>query len=225
METMNSPRREPLAKQAASTLLRRIGEGEWAVGTKLPGETTLAAQLGVGRSTIREAIRALSAGGVLVSRQGSGVFVTATALAQDWGQALAAAQLSWVIEARIAIEVEASALAADRRTDEDLAAMEAALRERGLATRTLGEHVEADVRFHRSIVLASANPLLLELFDALAPRNREAMESMLKARGDFGQQGDQETHSGILDAILTGDGTLAAQRTRDHLLALVSAAG
>ncbi|MBN9629446.1 MAG: winged helix-turn-helix transcriptional regulator, partial [Actinobacteria bacterium] len=56
---MTPLRREPLAEQAAEALLDRIRAGEWALGQKLPGETTLAPQLGVGRSTIREAIRQL----------------------------------------------------------------------------------------------------------------------------------------------------------------------
>lgn len=74
---MSTLRREPLAEQAAEVLLERIRGGEWEVGQKLPGETTLAPQLGVGRSTIREAIRQLAGSGVLATRQGAGVFVTA----------------------------------------------------------------------------------------------------------------------------------------------------
>ncbi|HZU93959.1 MAG TPA: GntR family transcriptional regulator, partial [Microbacterium sp.] len=52
--------RTPLADQAADLLLGRIRAGEWQLGQKLPGETTLGPQLGVGRSTVREAIRQLA---------------------------------------------------------------------------------------------------------------------------------------------------------------------
>ncbi|MER6877851.1 winged helix-turn-helix domain-containing protein, partial [Amycolatopsis sp. NPDC000673] len=101
--------RHPLAAQAAEILLARIRAGEWALGHKLPGETTLAAQLGVGRSTMREAIRELAGKGVLDSRQGAGVFVTALDVAEDWDAVLGRATVGAVIEARIAIEAEAAA--------------------------------------------------------------------------------------------------------------------
>ena len=74
---MTIVRRESLADQAAELLLARIRDGEWRIGAKLPGETTLAPQLGVGRSTTREAIRILAGRGILATRQGAGVFVTA----------------------------------------------------------------------------------------------------------------------------------------------------
>ncbi|MGH3586790.1 MAG: winged helix-turn-helix domain-containing protein, partial [Pseudonocardia sp.] len=52
--------RHPLAAQVADALLERVRSGEWPIGHRLPGETTLAAQLGVGRSTVREAVRELA---------------------------------------------------------------------------------------------------------------------------------------------------------------------
>ncbi|BBX36964.1 hypothetical protein MMAGJ_62460 [Mycolicibacterium mageritense] len=108
--------RHPLAAQTAQLLLTRIRDGEWPLGHRLPGETTLAAQLGVGRSTLREAIRELAGKGVLDSRQGAGVFVTALDVAEDWDTVLRRTTIASVIEARIAIEAEAAALAATRRT-------------------------------------------------------------------------------------------------------------
>ncbi|ERK61245.1 transcriptional regulator, GntR family, partial [Leifsonia aquatica ATCC 14665] len=115
--------RAPLADQAADALLERIRAGEWALGQKLPGETTLAPQLGVGRSTVREAIRQLAGRGVLQSRQGAGVFVTALDAPEDWDAVLRRASIVSVIEARIAIESEAAALAAERRTPQELRAL------------------------------------------------------------------------------------------------------
>jgi DNA-binding FadR family transcriptional regulator len=113
---MTSVRRESLAEQAAELLLARIRDREWEVGGKLPGETTLAPQLGVGRSTVREAIRILAGSGVLVTRQGAGVFVAATDTPASWASVFQRADVVAVIEARTAIEVEAAALAAERWT-------------------------------------------------------------------------------------------------------------
>ena len=62
--------RRLLTDQAAELLRARIVGGEWAVGDKLPGETTLAAELGIGRSTIREAVRTLAGLGMLESASG-----------------------------------------------------------------------------------------------------------------------------------------------------------
>lgn len=108
-------------------LLERVRAGEWALGARLPGETTLGPQLGVGRSTVREAIRQLAGQGVLETRQGLGVFVRALEPRTDWDSVLRQADIVHVVESRIAIEVEAAALAADRRTPTDLEAIDHAL--------------------------------------------------------------------------------------------------
>src|SRR6218665_2081498 len=124
---MGQIQRTPLADQAADLLLDRIRSGEWQLGQKLPGETTLAPQLGVGRSTVREAIRQLAGRGVLATRQGSGVFVTALDAPEDWDAVLRRADIISVIEARIAIESEAASLAVLRRTATDIRAIRRAL--------------------------------------------------------------------------------------------------
>lgn len=69
--------------QAAAVLLQRIRSGEWSLGQKLPGESALATQLNVGRSTVREAIRQLAGQGVLDSRQGAGVYLTALDIVEN----------------------------------------------------------------------------------------------------------------------------------------------
>ncbi|MBT2588418.1 FadR/GntR family transcriptional regulator [Arthrobacter sp. ISL-95] len=217
---MTQLRREPLAEQAAEALLERIRGGEWALGQKLPGETTLAPQLGVGRSTIREAIRHLAGRGVLATRQGAGVFVTALDEPEDWDQVLRRADIAAVIEARIAIEVEASALAAERRTLSDLRAMKRAAEERDLHRSGVEEHVDADTVLHRSIVLAAHNQILTELFDTFTPRSRQAMIELLRRRGEHGGEADHLIHMRILEAIAHRDAESAAALTRDHLLAL-----
>ncbi|SEH84673.1 MULTISPECIES: FCD domain-containing protein [unclassified Leifsonia] len=217
---MTLVRREPLADQAAELLLDRIRSGEWVLGAKLPGETTLAPQLGVGRSTVREAIRQLAGRGVLATRQGAGVFVTALDASEDWTRTVGRAGILTVIEARIAVEVEASALAAERRTSAELRAMKGALEARESHRGAVDEHVDTDSAFHRSIVVASHNPILLDLFDSFTPRNRQAMIDMLRTRGSHGDDADQATHQGIYDAIADRDPAAAAAVTRDHLTSL-----
>lgn len=220
--TMTPLRREPLAEQAADAVLERIRAGEWSLGQKLPGETTLAPQLGVGRSTIREAIRTLVGRGVLSTRQGSGVFVAALDVPEDWDETVRRADIASVIEARIAVEVEASARAAERRTAAELRAVRLAAAERERSRSGIDEHVDTDMALHRAIVAAAHNPILLDLFDVFAPRSRRAMIDLLRLRGDFGSDADQDTHERIVDAIVNRDASSAAELTRSHLLALGS---
>lgn len=217
----NGPvQRTSMADQAADVLLGRIRAGEWALGARLPGETTLAAQLGVGRSTVREAIRQLAGRGVLAARQGAGVFVAALDVRDDWDAVLQRADIVSVIEARTAIESEASALAAARRTASDLRAIRRALTIREQRRTDLEEHVDADLAFHRAIVVAAANPILTELFDGFTPRLRQTMIAMLRIRTAFGGAEDHAAHERLADAIRAGDSALAAGLSREHLASL-----
>ena len=215
--TKTMPSRAPLAEQAAELLLERIRAGEWVLGQKLPGETTLAAQLGVGRSTVREAIRQLAGRGVLASRQGAGVFVIALDAREDWNLVVVRADILAVIEARVAIETEAAALAAERRTAAELRAIHRALAERDAQRDRIESHVDADTAFHRSIVVAAHNPILLELFDGVTPRVRQAMIEMLRIRERFGGDEDQAGHARLADAVAARDAARAAALSREHL--------
>ncbi|MBY8882514.1 FadR/GntR family transcriptional regulator, partial [Actinacidiphila acidipaludis] len=98
---MGSLRPSPLVEQAAERLRAQIADGQWPVGSRLPGETTLAADLGVGRSTVREALRALAGAGLVRTRQGAGVFVIATRPAEDWPTRLRRAALADIYEVRV----------------------------------------------------------------------------------------------------------------------------
>ncbi len=220
---MTQVKRAPLADQAAELLLDRIRSGEWGLGEKLPGETTLAPQLGVGRSTVREAIRQLAGRGVLTTRQGSGVFVTALDTPEDWDAILTRSGIVAVIEARIAIESEAAALAAERRTPADLRAIKRALALREEHRTEIESHVYTDTAFHRAIVAAAHNPILLELFDTFTPRLRTAMIDMLRIRGDHGSDADHVTHDELAGAIAARDATAASDLSRAHLSSLKAA--
>ncbi|GAA1502017.1 FadR/GntR family transcriptional regulator [Nocardioides humi] len=213
-------RRAPLADQAAELLLDRVRAGEWRLGQRLPGETTLAPQLGVGRSTVREAIRQLAGRGVLSSRQGAGVFVTALDVREDWDLVLRRADIVTVIEARTAIEAEAAALAAERRTPTELRAIRRALADRAERRTDVEAHVDADMAFHRAVVVAAHNPVLVELFDGFVPRSRAAMVEMLRLHPAFDHATDHEAHDLLARAIADHDPGTAARLSRTHLTSL-----
>jgi DNA-binding FadR family transcriptional regulator len=201
----------------------RIRAGEWPLGSRLPGETTLAAQLGVGRSTLREAVRELAGRGVLDSRQGAGVFVTALDVADEWDAVLRRAGVAAVIEARIAVEAEAAGLAAARRTPTDVRALRRALAGRAPQGRTVEGHVDADMAFHRTVLAAAHNEVLTELFDAFVPRVRTAMVQMLRVRPLSSEEADHAAHAELVEAIARRDAPAAAAASRTHLTRLKEA--
>ncbi|WXG71836.1 FCD domain-containing protein [Rhodococcus sovatensis] len=212
--------RVTMADQAAELLLGRITSGEWNLGEKLPGETTLAPQLGVGRSTVREAIRQLAGRGVLTTRQGAGVFVAALDVRDDWDTVLQRADIIAVIEARNAIETAAAGLAAQRRSATDLKRIKRALAERQIRRSAIEEHVDADIAFHRYVVAAAQNPILDELFDSFTPRVRQSMIEMLRIHQEFGSDSDHDAHVQLADAIANHDESRAEELSRSHLLSL-----
>lgn len=157
---------------------------------KLSGETTLGPQLGVGRSTVRKAIGQLVGKGVLQTRQGVGVCATALDVNDDWEVVLRRANIISATEARIAIESEAASLAAKRRTPQDLLTIHRALEQRARRTESKEEYVDADMQFHRAVVVASNNTVLLELFDSFVPRLRQSMVEMLRLSAPLDSETD-----------------------------------
>ncbi|GAB3750262.1 FadR/GntR family transcriptional regulator [Microlunatus parietis] len=219
---MARPEREPLARRAAAQLLDRVRAGEWELGRKLPGETTLAAELGVGRSTVREAIRDLAGRGVLQPRQGAGVFVTAVDVPEDWDAVLRRAGIRQVIEARIAIEAESAALAAERRTPADVRRLRRALAEREEADRATGNDgvaglVDADLALHRAVVAAAHNVIMVELYDGFVPRLRQAMIELLRLHPRRRAVDDHPEHAALVAAVIDRDPDAAARLSRAHL--------
>lgn len=210
----------PLVEQATRHLRDQIAGGDWPVGAKLPGETTLAKTLGVGRSTVREALRALAGAGLVQARQGAGVFVIATEPEEDWPTRLRQAAVTDVYEVRMLIEVEAAQLAAERRTDDDLAAIHAALaqRRRGAAGSN-AEFVDGDIALHAAVVAAAHNPVLTGLFEEFVPVLRQGLidlVELLDLRSGDRNHGD-DGHAALVDAIAQGDAEAAGPSLREEL--------
>ena len=166
---MESVRRGGLVEQVIDRIGRAIGSGRWGTGDRLPSVAELAVELDVGRSTVREAVQALAHRGVLDVQQGRGTFVAATD-AQGLGWWLRRAEVLDVYEARRGLEVDAARLAALRRSDDDLAALQAAIRDRraAQAAGAVSEWAAADLALHRAVFAATHNPVLGRVFDALA---------------------------------------------------------
>jgi GntR family transcriptional regulator, transcriptional repressor for pyruvate dehydrogenase complex len=213
---LTSLRRSPLVDLAVSQLREQVLSGQWPVGSRLPAETELAQRLEVGRSTIREAIRALVHAGLLETRQGSGTYVRSVTPGADWEPRLRRAAVLEVYEVREALEVQAARLAASRRTEADIAALRAGLTERQRARGEVASFVEADLDFHRSVVAAAHNPLLAEMFDSFAAVLREALIAV-RSDHQVRDAGADAAHARLTAAIEAGDAAAAAAATHDHI--------
>lgn len=220
--------REGLASRLASDVVARISREEISPGERLPTEAEIAAQYGVSRTVVREAISRLRADGMVTARPGAGTFVTPAGWSRSFRIASANSQsespLVHVLELRIAFEVEAARLAAERRDENDLAEMRQCLLIMAADMAGAAEGIDADVRFHRSIAMATKNPLYSDFFEFINPhirgeirqaREKTARLSHSKAAGLWLQA--QGEHAAILTAIEAGNPAKAAAAARHHL--------
>jgi len=204
------PPRGHRVSQTIEQLRARILGGEWPVGGRIPTEPQLVTALGVGRNTVREAVRALVHAGVLECRQGSGTYVVSTdELAPVVARRLTDDRMAEVIEVRRAFEVEAARLAALRRTPADLAALDGALATREAAWRTgrVDDFVEADAALHTAVVAAAHNAMLAELYASVGAALRSTVAQVM---GDTLEPERYVDHSRLVDAIRAGDPARAA---------------
>ncbi|MFI9009562.1 FadR/GntR family transcriptional regulator [Actinosynnema sp. NPDC053489] len=201
-------RRAGLVDQVIDQMRSAIAAGEWPVGRRIPPEPELVTALGVGRNTVREAVRALSHAGLLEVRQGDGTFVRATSELSGAVRRLCGTELREVLEVRRTLEVEGARLAATHRTDEDLRKLEQLLAERdaALTAKDWTRLVERDTAFHVLLVQCSYNTLLAELYQGLT----EAVRASITATVETDHEDDQVSHAGLLDAVRDGDAARAA---------------
>lgn len=215
-------------------LRRRIVGGELAPGHKLPSENRLVAEHGVSRTVVREVILRLQAEGLVHTRRGSGSFVLTPPAEYDAGTPVpraappsTVAERLDLIDYRVAVETEASALAATRHTRALAEAVRRA--DRAFADRaaadTPGQPAELlslDFAFHRAVAEASGSALLLQAVDTLGP----AMIAMPRARlaEDAASDGAGRRatvvaaeHEAVAAAVVAGDGPGAAAAMRTHL--------
>ena len=220
-------RRRPrtLALELVQTLGDRIRDGRLATGDKLPTEAAVMTEFGVSRTVVREAISKLQAAGLVETRHGIGTFVVG--VGDAGGFRIAPEQMATlrdviaVLELRIGIETEGAALAAQRRTDEDLAQMRVALDAVRAALEAGIDAVGADFQFHLAIARATQNPHFTELIATLGsriiPRARlEGEDAMTDERRAYLKRVNAE-HENIFDAITAGDADGARAAMRTHL--------
>lgn len=168
-----------LTDQAIEKIRAMITSGELRPGDRLPSEAELGAQLGLSRSSLREAVKALSMINVLDVRRGDGTYVTsldvgllmdAMSFAVDFQHDRSVLHF---LEVRRILEPAATALAAEAMSDDDIAGLDALLDELPAAAG-VEESVDNDLEFHRRIARGSGNPVLASLIDGVSSRTQRA---------------------------------------------------
>jgi DNA-binding FadR family transcriptional regulator len=208
--------RTGLVDQVIEQLRSAVRQGEWPIGERIPTESALASSLGVGRNTVREAVRALSHSGLLEVRQGDGTYVRATSEVSGAVRRLCGSELREVLQVRRMLEVEGARLAARERTRAELAKLRSLHDERDAAQRDarFADFVRVDAEFHLTVVACGHNALLTELYRGLT----EAVTASVAAT-THAELGPAEhiQHRGIVDAIADGDPDRAAAEAAEFL--------
>jgi DNA-binding FadR family transcriptional regulator len=211
-------RRTGLIDGAVDTLRERITAGEWPVGTRIPPEPALAALLGVGRNTVREAVQSLVHAGLLARRQGSGTYVLSTSeLTVTIGRQIADAHQRDVVEVRRSLEVEAARLAAHRRTATDVAVL-LQMRDARAHAHALGDldaMVSTDLELHLAIARTARNPVLLSLYESLLDAISANIRFNFERPAASGS--DDTVHDDLVAAIGAGDVARAVSEVETYL--------
>lgn len=214
---------ERLSDRLAARLSARIAGGDLKPGDRLPTEAQLALGHGVSRTVVREAVHQLKSRGLLRSRQGLGVFVADPpanrALAFDASVLGSLAAVVQVREVRRALEGEIAALAAERASRRDVAALRAALKSIDRAAGNGGDGVAEDLAFHRALAEATGNPQFTRLLEFLGQYLHQAMRV---TRGNEARRADfmeavRAEHRAIVEAVAAGDARAARKAALAHM--------
>ena len=217
-------RGERLHEAIVVRLRELIRQGEVLHGSRLPPERALAEQFGVGRSSVREAIRSLELQGLVVTRHGSGSFVNtqsldavATLMAPENGSG----GLEDIFEMRHLLEPQIAALAALRATPADIERLASILVEQQRQVLEGETGVDADTESHFTLASATHNPALVKVVNAVEDVLRRSRDRYLQQPGR--PERSLHSHHEILAMVQAGDDA-GARRAMDHHLTTVEPA-
>jgi GntR family transcriptional repressor for pyruvate dehydrogenase complex len=222
MVSQHRPRpveRYTLAQQVMQRLVEYVSDGGLAPGAVLPSQHELARQLGVSRPVLREAMQGLASVGFLEIRPGSGCYVGDASSRNDRDalfEIMSHEAALEALEARMVVEVELAALAADRATAADYGAVEAALEQLRTAICDGEETSAITLRIHQLIAAAGHNTFLQQM-SRLLDQARVAQFTRVEAALPDIRAGEFESHRALLEAIRSGDRDRARAAMREHL--------
>ncbi|MFT4927604.1 MAG: DNA-binding FadR family transcriptional regulator [Phenylobacterium sp.] len=213
-----------LTQQLTHNLGMAIVSGEYSDLGKLPSEAELCTQFDVSRTATREAVKMLSAKGLISSRPKQGIRV----MAESHWNMFDTDVLEWILasqpslallkeftQMRYAIEPEAAALAAQNPKTEAIVDLHKALIRMDNADKGLDDPLESDIEFHTGILHASNNRFITQLHEFTSTALRVSIRYTNRIKGVA--VGDVEAHREVLTAIEAGDSELARQRMQGLL--------
>lgn len=211
------PLRPQLVAEVIQKLRLRLTSGEFRVGDRLPPEAALAADLGVGRTTLREAVRVLEHDGLVDVRHGSGSYVRSLSGAGAFSTRLRQGRVLEVLEVRRALEIEMTRLTAARRSEGVLLAMTRALEQMRQSAEAQDERsfLDADMEMCRLLAVGTGNAILMELHGSFAEALRLALAQVLAIPGVM--LNCLSRHGQLYEAILARDEDLAVAVAKSHL--------
>jgi len=203
-----------------SQLIELIKSGRLKPGDRLPSENELMQMLGVGRSSIREAKQTLVALNLIEAYPGRGSFIKeikaeAAINPEMIALLLTGEHLLALHEAREMLEVRVAALAAQRATEEDLAAMARSLQALEQAVAAQHSVYDAGLEFHRALVEAAQNPVLTSLYQVIMGLLQQYQRPVYEQHSDA--QAELDHHRRIYESICARDAALAQETMRVHL--------
>ncbi|WP_425428124.1 FadR/GntR family transcriptional regulator [Allonocardiopsis opalescens] len=214
--------RTSVTQRAIAQIKAMIADGTLRAGQRLPTEREFAVQLGLSRSSMREATRALTSLGVLEARHGAGVYVTGlrpSDLLETFGVVAEFSRgtaLIELIQVRRILEPYATSIAAARITPEQLAEVHTHLERIGEGT-SVEEMVAADLDFHQAIVSAAGNSALTAIVEGLSSRTFRAR--VWRGHKDAGVVSRlRNDHDRIYQALIQRDPEAARAAATTHIL-------
>lgn len=203
--------RMSLVEQVAWQIEELIERGHWSIGERIPPEMELMDRFDVSRNTLREAIRALVHAGLLETKQGSGTIVrSASVLGAALKRHVKKSMMLETLEVRLALEKQAAQMAAERRTETDLIQLEACIRscKDASANNELDKFISSDIQFHKAVVQASSNQLLIDLYEHMTEILYSFVHDFMAMEPPF--QFEQKLHLELFEAIQKQDKESAA---------------
>lgn len=219
-EVLTPVLRTTLTADICRQMVNHLIRGVWSEGEKIPAERDLCQQLGVGRASLREALKALEIMGMIETRLGDGTYVCERS--QFFSRPLlwaivsgSEADVSELVEARILIEVELSGMAAERASAEQIEHLAELLDRMMKVKRAPPEFVQADVDFHLALARAASNKILLNALQLIRNLLQRWILTAVTTKGVADKACNQ--HKRLLNALKMRDAAAARKEMRKHL--------
>lgn len=216
---MTHPEDKPLSSKLSEELLNYIRSENLKPGDRLPNESILAKKMGVGRSSIREAMKLLASRNIVTIRQGSGTYISQTPGMVDdpLGFSFIADKQKLAqdsLEVRFLLEPAIASLAAQNASEEDIALLRRLCQEVEDLVRLGQDHTQKDIEFHTAIALSSKNVVVPRLIPVI----NSAIPLLIELTGNTLKQETIDTHRALTDAIAAHNAAVAHDAMYLHLV-------